>query len=264
MENSDPNGLCEALEALVPAYSLGAADADERAFFEANLSRCPQVAAELADYAALKTALHYSAPLVQPPAALGDRLMESIQRQTSPTITFPAKPRQPIRLRRDVQTLLSVAAIIVLIASNAFWIFQWERNRIQQQQITAALSDQSQILALIASGRASRVQLSAVSSTQSTAPAATLICDPSGTVALLYVRNFPASPPDKVYQLWMRHNGQPVNIGLFKVDAAGTSTVVLTAPQAINTFEATGITLEPAGGSPIPTGQAIVRGALDY
>jgi anti-sigma-K factor RskA len=162
--------------------------------------------------------------------------------------------------------ILAVAAMLLLVFSNVFWIIQNQQTGAHQQALAAQLSEQEQILALIGSGRAQQVQLSAVSDTngQAALPAAKLTCDPHGTLALLTVENFPALPADKVYQLWMRQNGQPVSIGLFRVDPAGRGTAVVSAPQAIDNFESAGITLEPAGGSPKPTGQPIVRGTLEY
>jgi muconolactone delta-isomerase len=162
---------------------------------------------------------------------------------------------------------LIAAAVLVVVASNAFWIWQLAQSQKAQQQSVAQLSTQTELLTLIASGQAQKVELKAVAvepSASGPAPLATLLCDPAGQVALLTVEHFPLAPPDKVYQLWMRLNGQPVNIGLFTVDANGAYTAVLMTPDKIANFEAAGITLEPLGGSPKPTGQAIVRGTLDY
>jgi anti-sigma-K factor RskA len=80
----------------------------------------------------------------------------------------------------------------------------------------------------------------------------------------LYVKNFPALPSDKAYQLWMRQNGKPVSMGVFKVDSSGNATVVFWTPSVISSFSNVGVTLEPVNGSPSPTGSAIVRGILQY
>ncbi len=265
MEQIDQSSLCEALEELVPAYGLGAADADERAFFEANLVHCPEVAAELAEYAAIKAALHYSTPLVSPPAGLENRLMAAVQ--AAPTTTTPMLPvpnKWTIR-RWDVRTLLTAAAILLFIASNAFWIIRSIQGYDQYQHTEHVSSaEQAQVLAVVGSGRSKLVWLNAVNKSVPLPPSATLTCDPTGKIALLYVKNFPVTPPGKVYQLWMRHDGTPINIGTFKVDTAGTNTLIFSAPLSINTFDSAGITIEPAEGSPQPTGEAIVRGALTY
>lgn len=259
MEPIDQTDLCEALEALVPAYGLGAADADERAFFEANLVHCPEAVAALAEYATLKSALHYAVPLMQPPPSLENRLMAAIQ--TPPEIS-PSKAQRPQKLVArswDIRSVLTAAALILLLASNVFWII-----RATQGYDHASSAEQAQVLAVVGSGRSKLVWLNAVNKTTPLLPSATLTCDPTGKIALLYVKNFPATPTGKVYQLWMRHNGTPVNIGTFKVDNAGSTTVILTAPNSINTFDSAGVTLEPADGSLQPTGEAIVRGALTY
>lgn len=264
---SDQEALCEAIGELIPAYSFGAADADERAFVEANLARCPDALAALADYTAVKTALYTSAPPVQPPSELETRLMTAIKADVLPTlpITTPAQRVSTRRTRRPAWQYLMSAAVIILIASNAFWFWQWQRTR--SSDLTTSTNEQTQFLALVGAGRAKQVWLDAVNNpgnAPGSNPAATLTCDPKSKVALLYVKNFPALPPGKIYQLWMRQNGNPVNVSIFKVDEAGSVTIIVMAPETINNFDFAGITVEPAGGSPKPTGQAIVRGSLGY
>ncbi len=257
---------CHSILELIPDYAFGLTDAAETRLVESNLARCPEAASQLADFQRLQIEMRAAVPQVEPSAALGERLMAAIQ--STPAVQPQVRTAsQPIPARRwNARVILAAAATLLLIASNVFWIAQAQQSRAQQQQIAAQLSEQEQILALIGSGRAQRVQLNAVSSTnpQAAAPVATLMCDPNGRLALLTVENFPVLPADKVYQLWMRQGGQPMNVGLFRVDESGRTTVVVTAPQAINSFESAGITLEPAGGSPKPTGQPIVRGTLEY
>src|SRR5690606_36529683 len=115
---------CEQLQALIPAYSLGIADAYERALVEASIDRCPEIAQELASYRELAAVLHYSAPTVQPPPALRDRLLAAIatpDETASPAPqSAPQSAPQPILIKRPRVLQWAAAALIVgLLLSNA-------------------------------------------------------------------------------------------------------------------------------------------------
>jgi len=256
---------CDSILELIPDYAFGLTDLAESRWVESNLARCPEAASQLANYQRIQDAMRVDVPQIEPPVALEEQLMAAIRIAPAPTPTVHKAERRAAR-RWNTRTILAAAAMLLLVFSNVVWIVQNQQTRAQQQALTAQLSEQEQILALIGSGRAQQVQLSAVTAIdgQAALPVAKLTCDPHGTVALLTVENFPALPADRVYQLWMRQSGQPISIGLFRVDPAGRGTAVVSAPQAIDNFESAGITMEPVGGSPKPTGEPIVRGTLEY
>jgi hypothetical protein len=80
----------------------------------------------------------------------------------------------------------------------------------------------------------------------------------------LVVRGLPALPPDRSYQLWFRRpDGSRVSGGVFAVDASGDGVTVVDVPADLADFEAFGITEEPAGGSPAPTGRGVLVGRLE-
>jgi len=65
------------------------------------------------------------------------------------------------------------------------------------------------------------------------------------------VKNLPALPADKQYQLWALDNGKPVDAGILAVaTAAGDS---LQHMKDIASAQAFAMTVEPAGGSVNPT-----------
>lgn len=72
----------------------------------------------------------------------------------------------------------------------------------------------------------------------------------------VYVRNLPAPPSDKDYQLWYVTKDAKINAAVFRTDERGNSQLSLSLPpEALNGLAATAITLEPKGGSPQPTGK---------
>ncbi len=91
----------------------------------------------------------------------------------------------------------------------------------------------------------------------------TVTMNPATGQAALTVANLP--PPDEgtTYQAWMIVGGAPVSAGTFAVDAAGQGRLAM--PEAApGTFEAVGVSLEPAGGSEQPTpGKIVLLGSLD-
>jgi anti-sigma-K factor RskA len=72
----------------------------------------------------------------------------------------------------------------------------------------------------------------------------------------LVVANIPPAPAGKVYELWTISAGQPRPAGLFTVDASGEATHPVAATRApVQVFA---VTVEPAGGTPAPTGPMIL------
>jgi anti-sigma factor RsiW len=91
----------------------------------------------------------------------------------------------------------------------------------------------------------------------------TLTILPDGDEVTLAVANLPPPPADSTYQAWLIVGGAPVSAGTFAVDATGQGRHLI-ADAAPGTFEAVGVSLEPAGGSDQPTpGNIILLGSLD-
>lgn len=70
-------------------------------------------------------------------------------------------------------------------------------------------------------------------------------------------------PADQTYQLWLiPDGGNPVPAGLFAVndDDTTSTTITLDLPTVDTGFSAVGISIEPAAGSPAPTGPIVLLG----
>lgn len=250
---------CEAVRALIPAYSIGATDPAENAFVRANLSRCPDAQAELDAYYGMAEVLHHSTPPMVAPAALRSRVLAAAT----------PRPRSARRLTFPVAAAAALAAVIgiVFVLTTLYWRAQIEQihadHARQSEQLGAELTAQRELLSQIGEGSVQRVVLMAAPNTDGRAQAV-VMCNPNKQVGLLVAEQFPPLPPDKTYQIWLNRSGERVSGGLFRVDTAGKGTALIYAPDAIGTYETLGITDEPEGGSPGPTGKAIVRGALSY
>jgi len=86
-----------------------------------------------------------------------------------------------------------------------------------------------------------------------------LLFEPSNHYAVLVAKNLPTPEAGRAYQLWLiRPDGQRVSGAVFSVPPSSPwVTVIVESPEPLEHFPAFGITLEPTGGSPRPTGPSI-------
>lgn len=264
--DQEPNKTdCETLAELLPAYSVGATDPEETALVERLLPLCPEVAAELDDYAVLVQAMHYTAPAAQPPAALHDRLMAATRTETaspeatgSPAPQLVPKPAASaagtgIRgVNRSLVGLVGIAAAL-LIVSNIYWSNQINVLRRQQADTLALIARQQDALASLGTEQAHRVELVSTGGDNQNAVLATVLWSEQTPTALLLADQLPELAPDRAYQLWVIQGEQPVGVGVFSVDAHGVGVLVFNSDVPMTEFNAVAITEEPAGGSEQPT-----------
>lgn len=77
-------------------------------------------------------------------------------------------------------------------------------------------------------------------------------------VAVLALHNFTAAPQGKTYQGWVLHQGMWISLGTVLPDANGNAVLIAENTGLAVAPEAIQVTLEPAGGSPAPTGQIVI------
>jgi anti-sigma-K factor RskA len=234
--------------ALVPAYALDSLDAEDAAMVSRHLPGCEVCRAELEAYAAVVDVLPLAAPDSQPTPALKGRLMAQIQ--GPPEATPVAAARAPEagpgwiqQISQVFQNLFTgprwrpalVLIVLVLVAGN---IIQWQQanapdpNSWRRVRLagTEAAPDASGIIYISADGR-------------------------NGTVI---VDGLPQLGPDQQYQLWLIQDDQRTSGAVFSVDGDGYRGVQIESPIPLQEYGAFGITIEPAGGSPSPTGQRVL------
>jgi hypothetical protein len=89
-----------------------------------------------------------------------------------------------------------------------------------------------------------------------------LLLAPDETCGLLSVRNLRPLEPSQHYQLWLIRSGQPSSGGVFSVSEEGQGRLLLDSALPLEGYQAFGITIEPFGGSPGPTGPKVLSGEL--
>jgi anti-sigma-K factor RskA len=261
------------LRELSGGYALGILDEPERRAFEAHVSTCASCAAEIRDFTAVASALALDVPQVDPPASLRDRVLRAA---TSPAprgavVDSIAGRRAASEQRRPGRerlfALLSAAAAVIAVALGGYAVSLQRRIAVleeqvrvasdraaqsQQQlvQLRAATDQSTQVRQILAAGDLRRIDLAGTK----VAPAATGRAFWSQTEGLVVAfANLPATQTGQVYQLWViPPGGTPIDAGLLELQPDGRA-LTLARSGTSERVGTVAITLEPAGGSPVPT-----------
>lgn len=236
----------ETVEALIPAYALGATELDETALVEAHLQQCARCRARLADYRLLSDDLLYAIPLAAAPPHLTDDLR---RRVTPPPVH--RRPRGRFALPRLPAFAAVAATVTLLLLSNLYWMTRTDR-------LERRFSVQSTAIAILAEAPTLTLHGDAP------APDAhgVLYFRPGSTVAILHVYGLPSLPQDKTYQVWLIRDSQRESAGFLQVNEEGEAVLLMTAPRPMEEYDGLGVTVEPAGGSPGPTSPRVIGGTF--
>jgi anti-sigma-K factor RskA len=230
----------------IAAYALGALDRDETRALEAHLRTCDICGAELTSFRTVSERLPMSvAP--QPPAA-------RLRRQIQGHLPSGSSPR-PARLGWSFNRVAVGIALVLLAALNVASFAQLRNlrdgyDRIRGQQKT----DQAAVAMLAYAG----TQFIPIHQGNI---AGTLLLNESRDSAVLIVWNLPPLNGDQTYQAWLIDaQGDRTSAGIFRPDAelAYVSKGIF-SPGGLSGFTGIGVTVEPAGGSPQPTGERIFK-----
>ena len=181
-----------------------------------------------------------------PPPALKARLMGAIHTRNTKVAgaSQPSIWRQLGAFLRKSAPAWSLAIIAVLAFGN--WI-SWSRlNQSNSQSNNPML-----VFAL-------------ASTNDSPQAMGTLIMDQNGYYGTLVVDKLTQLDSAYQYQVWLNQNGERTSAGLFTVHDDGYASLELHAPLPLIQYDTIGITVEPAGGSPGPTGAKILVGDIPH
>ncbi len=221
------------VQELLPAFALGSLEPRERQRVARHLESCPACRSHLAGYEELVATLSLAAPAAEPPRSLRGRVLQKALRQAP-----PAQPRPPLAW--------TLAAAALLALSLGFNLQLWRRvNRLEAA--ATALPGQMAVLA----------------GTEAAAGARGLLLFQTGeSEATLVVEDLPPLERGRQYQLWLIREGQRTSGGVFSVTPQGYGCLLILSPLPLDNYQRLGITVEPAGGSPGPTGQRVLGGSL--
>lgn len=238
-------------EALLGAHALGALSEGEARQVQAHLRECASCAAAFAEFEQIASGLLHAAAQVEPPARMRARLLAALEAERDD------RPR-PAAIGRRRWGWAGAVAGLALVALN---LVQLVRGADLQRQLQSMASQQRAGQAALAlrsypSSRVVEVQVQDIRGT--------FVYDPGFPLAVLYIWGLDDPAVDQAYQAWLiSPAGERTDAGLLELPAeAGFASLVLRAPLPLQNYTGFGVTLEPAGGSPQPTGPRILGADL--
>jgi len=213
----------EVLEEELAAYALGALPPEEAAAIAAHLAGCPACRETVARYRETAAALAYGVPLRPPPPRLRARLLARVRR-----------PRPG-----GWRWLAAGAALVAVILGLALAAPRF---------LTARPAVPPPVIPLQGAEAAPEAE------------GYLILEDGQG---LLVTKGLAVPPEGLVYQVWfMDAAGRRISGGTFRTAPRPYGVYTVTVPANLPAYVRIGVTLEPAGGSPSPTGPQVLRGTL--
>ncbi len=224
----------------LPAFALGSMDKEEAQQVRQHLDGCPVCRAELTAYQSVTSQIGLAAPQFEPPAELRQKVL-SIARQgqksaqaEKSTLPFMEKLSAWLTPWRLAGSLV----VLALVLSNLFfWSLSWQTQTGFRTVRLAGTKD-------------------------SPTAFGTIIISRNGEYGTLVVDNLKPLDAQHQYQLWLIQGDQRANGGAFSVNDSGYTSLLVYSPKPLSSYNEFGITVEPVGGSPGPTGPKVLGGSL--
>ncbi|HEY0679965.1 MAG TPA: anti-sigma factor [Chitinophagaceae bacterium] len=260
---------------IVESYVLGLASNEEMAEFERMCAAHQEV--QLAREAFEKQLeMHSIKNGIQPPVHLQSKIFAELEVESdklktngSFTVDQSAQSQSPV-VTMQWWKYAAVASIVLLLGSIGLNIYYANRfntykglylasrtelaNSNKALQIQQATFENS--LDILRDTNMAVVKMKGM--TASPESMATVYWDKRTKDVYLLVNNLPEPAAGKQYQLWALVNGQPVDAGMLNWDHAN----VVAPMKNIQQAQGFAITLENAGGTPVPQGTMYVLGNM--
>ena len=229
----------------IPAYVLGALNRAEASALQAHLETCEVCQTELAAYQQIGDGLLASVlPLQKPSSTIQRKLFEQVEE-----IQIPAHSKG----RLGFWQVALGTMILLLISTNLIAFQQIGALRKQQAQLASQVEKNHNILGVLAAS-------TEVHPINGSGFSGNLLLDREKNLSYLLIWNLPLPPQDRVYQIWLvGPNGERVDAGSFRpeLERPLTSTALLPSGNFAE-FIGIEVTVEPLGGSDMPTGDQIL------
>jgi anti-sigma-K factor RskA len=255
------------IEELLPFYALDALTDEEREMVEAYLTRHPEARQQVDELARAASAIPSKLTPVEPQRNTKSALMKRVtsdMRSRSMTQQQPSRSTSRfVSFFRAFSLAGAALALIWVVVLNV----QMVRLQDELEKLGNALIAQSQSVEQINQqlGQASSSTVITISLKGTSArPQAQgeLIANPNSQSAVVVVNGLADLEQGKTYQVWLIDSSGPVSVGLLAVDANGQGFLIITSETAIGSFNSLGISVEPEGGSPQPSGDIVVLSEL--
>lgn len=251
---------CTEVKAMLPALALGALDGNERTRVMEHLDHCLSCREHYTQYAQVSQDLLGAVPQRIPPAALKRELLARVQPRRRNWVERTAGWLRGIRVAP--RWAFSAILVLLLIFSTVLGS-QVVQLTNEQAVLTQRLQRQERALAVLAGSSSEAITMAG---TEVASDATALLrFDPQDTLAVFQVRDLPTSSADQSYQLWLIDStGKRDSGAVFNIPAHtyGPVTLIVVAPRPLKDYARCGVSIEPRGGSPQPTGPTAMTGKL--
>ncbi|MFC9327578.1 anti-sigma factor domain-containing protein [Kitasatospora sp. NPDC057015] len=239
------------LHTLTGAYAAHALPETESLAFERHLAQCPACALEVQEFRAALARLG-SAETTRVPPELKARVMAGIGsvRQLGPGEPLDERGSGAGgsgRLARTWPRFALAASVAVAVGLGGVAVSE-HRSAEQAQRQSAQLQQQAAAFGSLLTAPDARTRTA-----KAGAGVGTVVWSESLDQAGFLAASLPQLPKDKVYELWFNDSGTMRPAGLMPVS---TGSMLLSGP--IDGAVGIGVTVEPAGGSPQPTGAPVM------
>jgi hypothetical protein len=248
------------------AYVLGGLSPEESAALRRHLHECSACTHELAAYAQVRDGLNIASPDAPLPAGFTGRLLERRSRlRRLPATALPADGPTARRDHARLPWALAAACLVLALAAGG-WALRLnnalDAEMTARQQLEQDLGERREftreVLSLL-----SRPDLRVRELGVSDGGTRTRLYEAGdGRTALVVFDNLPALPEDRTYQLWLGDGREAESVTTFRPSRNGNWFGLLEPREGLSAYERVGVSVEPKEGSPQPTTEWSVWGAL--
>jgi anti-sigma-K factor RskA len=220
-------------------YVLGALEEDELRSYREHLTECAHCRLEVAELQSVVDELAVSAPPVQAPAALRERVLASVRSQAEVLSAAGHEADRPPRPAR-----------------------RWQMPRFALAGAGAFAAAVAAVVVILLSGGSSFPSEHVFTgSATGIAQGANVSLRQRDGRAQLLLAHMPQPGPGRIYEVWLVRSGVPrPTDALFGVSSSGGSVVGI--PSDLRGVKQVLVTSEPLGGSQAPTRAPVVEVAL--
>jgi hypothetical protein len=252
---------------LLPGYALGCLDEEDLLKVARHLPVCVACRSDLLTYWPVTDQLALAAPPRIPSPDLRAKILQQVgaaspadEKTTAaqPAARAPSGPARPAPFRntlgdilrslwtRPVRLAFSAIALLLVVFISISSFILWQRVNDLQAKIQQG-----------------NMQLVSLTGTTN-APQAHgyMMVFKNESYGTLVIDNAPRLEAGYQYQLWLIKDGKRTSGGVFSVSEDGYGTLQVVSGQPLDNYASFGITIEPAGGSPAPTGKKVLGGNL--
>lgn len=246
---------------LAPLATLGALDGEERAAFEAAVASSPRAVREMHAFEEVVGRIGLATAPVTPSLAVRRRVLAAAAGPAVPTARGWVLPG----LAAAVLALAASAGVLLVQRQDALVQRDHARHAVEllsaenertQRELEALHRQFAELLSHPESKVASLAGLPAAPGAR-----ARVVWNATRHEAVLLASGLAPAPAGKAYEVWVIGQADPVPAGVFQVGAEGTAVFRLPAVDELARVRTFAVTLEPAAGTPAPTGPMVLAGA---